>query len=149
MQIYSAHMEDMHTSSPTVRPSWWYISLYSEHNTVFASQISVLKSFSMAAVKKRLAESLSRLTLGPKLSPCPFSFCLSLSVSWCPHVLRYWSSCWMGPSVHPLLIVWPLICLDSVTNRGCKERRAEGHPNQSGRSLAHFKALYQILAFLW
>lgn len=46
--------------------------------------------------------------------------------------------CWMGPSVRPLLIMWPLICLDSVTNRGCKERKARKHPSQSWGNWAQF-----------
>lgn len=38
---------------------------------------------------------------------------------------------WKGPSVRPLLIMWPLICLDSVTSRRWRERKARRDPSQS------------------
>lgn len=85
-----------------------------------------------------LSKGLSRHTLGPKLSL--FSFpSVFFSVVLGAHMLyAIGPGCWMGPSVRPLLIMWPLICLDSVTNRGCGERRAERHPSQSRGNLAQF-----------
>lgn len=80
---------------------------------------------------------LCRHTQGPKLLPAPFSLGL-FPVFLGAHVLfTIGPDCWMGPSVRPLLIMWPLICLDSVTNRGCKDRNRK-HPSQSWGNWAHF-----------
>lgn len=88
-----------------------------------------------------LSADLSRHTLGAKLSLFSFhSVFFSLFLR--AHVLyTVGPGSWMGPSVRPLLIVWPLICLDSVTNRGCEENRSQRRPSQSWGNWAQFNTI--------
>lgn len=123
----------------TLSPSKSYISLYSIQFAVSAYQPMLYKAPLWKHFHKTLPSlGLSRHTLGPKLFLVPF-LSVFFSVFLGAHVLyTIGPGCWMGPSVRPLLIMWPLICLDSVTNTGCKERRARRHPGQSWGKRAQF-----------
>lgn len=91
----------------------------------------------MRAFTKLVSWFVSTHTQGPKLLLVPFLW-VSFPVVLGAHVLfTIGPDYWMGPSVGPLLIMWPLICLDSVTSRGCKDRDRK-HPSQSWGNWALF-----------